>query len=66
MTIEDEDTRLQQRRQAAATRAAAAPSIQLLSRPDSPHLAAIPPDDRFGRTGRLRIMKGYDASQPPR
>ncbi|WP_244438737.1 tyrosine-type recombinase/integrase [Mycolicibacterium septicum] len=65
MTIEEEDTRLQQRRQAAATRAAAAPSIQLLSRPDSPHLAAIPPDDRFGRTGRLRIMQGYDASQPP-
>ena len=65
MIIEDEDPRPQARRQAAATRAAAAPPIALLSRPESPHLAAIPPDDRFGRTGKLRIMKGYDASQPP-
>jgi len=65
VTIEDEDTRPQARRQAAATRAASAPPIALLSRPDSPHLAAIPPDDRFGRTGKLRIMKGCDASQPP-
>jgi len=65
VTVENEDTRPQARRQAAATRAATAPSIQLLSRPDSPHLEAILPDDRFGRTGRLRILKGYDASQPP-
>ncbi len=65
MIIDDEDPRTQARRQAAATRAAAAPQIALLSRPESPHLAAIPPDDRFGRTGKLRLMKGYDASQPP-
>lgn len=55
VTIEDEDPRPQARRQAAATRAAAAPPVALLSRPDSPHQAAIPPDDRFGRTGKLRI-----------
>ena len=65
MTVGDADTRSQARRQAAATRAAAAPSIKLLSRPDSPHLAAIPPDHRFGPGGNARGMSGYDANQPP-
>lgn len=65
MTVDGEDTRLQARRQGAATRAASAPSIQLLSRPDSPYLAAIPPDSRFGPVGYVRSLSGYDANQPP-
>jgi hypothetical protein len=61
-----EDTRSNALRQAAATRLAAGPSIKLLSRPGSPYLAAVPPDDRFGPARmRVRRLSGYDANHPP-
>lgn len=60
-----EDIRSNARRQAAETRRAAAPSIKLLSRPGSPHLAAVPADDRFNQKGRTRPLSGYDANHPP-
>lgn len=50
---------------AAATRRGSSPRIQLLSRPGSPVAAAIPPDDRFGADGKVRLMVAYDAGQPP-
>ncbi|MCZ0732563.1 site-specific integrase, partial [Mycolicibacterium iranicum] len=60
-----EDTRSPQRRQAAATRRAMSPQVQLLSRPDSPHLQAIPADSRFGPAGLVRPLWGYDANHAP-
>lgn len=41
------------------------PQVQLLSRPDSPHLQAIPADSRFGPAGLVRPLWGYDANHAP-
>lgn len=41
------------------------PQVQLLSRPDSPHLQAIPADSRFGPAGLVRPLLGYDANHAP-
>jgi hypothetical protein len=63
--VTNEVSRSNAQHQAVATRHAAGPSTRLLSRPDSPHLAAIPPDDRFGPAGKVLHVYGYDANQPP-
>ncbi len=60
-----EDTRSPARQQAAATRRAMSPKVQLLSRPDSPHLAAISADSRYGPAGQVRPLWGYDANHAP-
>lgn len=41
------------------------PQVQLLSRPDSPHLQALPADSRFGPAGLARPLWGYDANHAP-
>ncbi len=41
------------------------PKVQLLSRPDSPHLAAISADSRYGPAGQVRPLWGYDANHAP-
>ena len=41
------------------------PQVQLLSRPESPHLQAIEPDSRFGPAGQVRLLSGYDANHAP-
>lgn len=41
------------------------PKVKLLSRPDSPYLEAIRPDDRIGQAGRALTLLGYDANRPP-
>jgi hypothetical protein len=60
-----EDIQSPGRQQAAATRRAMSPQVQLLSRPDSPHLQAIPADSRFGPAGLARPLSGYDANHVP-
>jgi hypothetical protein len=52
--------RAESRIQAARTRAAAGPSIQLLSPP-----SVLPPDSVFGRGGRVRKRHGYDMGLTP-
>jgi len=63
--VSTEDTRSPARQQAAATRRAMSPKVQLLSRPDSPHLAAISADSRYGPAGQVRPLWGYDANHAP-
>ncbi len=63
--MSDEDTRSPARRQAAATRSTTNPTVQLLSRPESPLLQAISPDSRYGPAGKARMLSGYDANLAP-
>ena len=42
------------------------PQVQLLSRPDSPHLQAIPADSRFGPAGLVRPLWGMTPIMRPR
>jgi integrase len=53
------------RQQATATRHASGRRIRLLSAPDSEFARAVPPDDRFGISGRVRCLLAYDANMPP-
>ncbi len=41
------------------------PKVQLLSRPDSPHLQAISADSRYGPAGQVRPLWGCDANHAP-
>ncbi|AFM20303.1 site-specific recombinase XerD (plasmid) [Mycolicibacterium chubuense NBB4] len=63
--MSDEDTRSPARQQAAATRSATSPAVQLMSRPGSPLLQAIAPDSRYGPAGNARLLSGYDANLAP-
>lgn len=60
--MSDGGTRDAVRQQAFETRRASGPTTKLFSRPDSPHLAPVPADSRFGSTGKLRLLRGYDAN----